>query len=358
MKQSRSINYDVVRTIAIIMVIICHSTEAIYSFNIEEWKMLDIFNKMFMIGSFTIGRLGVPLFLFLTGSLVLKKTFKTNEDVKEFYLHNLLPLLIAHIIWVIIYNIYFLIINREVLPTVYNMIKEILFLKAVPFNHYWYMSMIISTYIAIPFISVILQSFNNRTLKPILIFMFVVGFMIPFFNVFFLVSNINEYFNTGLILVSLGGTYGLYIIAGYIISQKEKIKRSACLIVGFISFIATCMLQAYSYHKGYYIYNVWYDFPLLIISSACLFAFLISYNYERINPFFKKTFKYISMISLFVYFYHFLILKIVENTFKTLELSNITTTLILSVFLLMFCIISSFILKTFKPIRKYVMRIK
>lgn len=44
---------------------------------------------------FALGRFGVPLFLYLTGRLVLSKLVDTNDDAFAFYKRKLLPLVTA-----------------------------------------------------------------------------------------------------------------------------------------------------------------------------------------------------------------------------------------------------------------------
>lgn len=109
--KKRIVQYDISRTFAILCVILCHSVETIYNFNKEGCNLLSSQSRIFMFFSFTIGRLGVPIFLFLSGALLLKKQINTDEDALKFYKKNLIPLIIVNSIWVIVYNIFFLLTN-------------------------------------------------------------------------------------------------------------------------------------------------------------------------------------------------------------------------------------------------------
>lgn len=72
LKTSKRIqSYDMARTFAILCVVLCHSVEFAYS-NINYMNLSEI-SQVFRIIFFTVGRLGVPIFLFLTGALTLKK---------------------------------------------------------------------------------------------------------------------------------------------------------------------------------------------------------------------------------------------------------------------------------------------
>lgn len=76
-------------------------------------------SQIFRITFFTIGRLGVPIFLFLTGALTLKKQIDTDEDVLKFYKKNLIPLLITIEIWNVFYNLFSLIMNKNLVLRFY-----------------------------------------------------------------------------------------------------------------------------------------------------------------------------------------------------------------------------------------------
>lgn len=61
---------DVVRTVAIFLVILNHCTETVYHLNYDSMIAFSKGVRLFALSNFTLGRVGVPLFLFLTGYLV------------------------------------------------------------------------------------------------------------------------------------------------------------------------------------------------------------------------------------------------------------------------------------------------
>ena len=85
--KNRNINLDITRTIAILCVVFCHSVESIYKFNLSFTRGLSTISKSFMFISFTIDRLGVPLFLFLFGFLLLvtNKRNNINERISRYF---------------------------------------------------------------------------------------------------------------------------------------------------------------------------------------------------------------------------------------------------------------------------------
>ncbi len=180
--KQRRIELDIARAFAIMCVILCHATETIYSFNRIGWIKLSSISRIFMFFSFTIGRLGVPIFLFLTGTLILKKKFQDDNDVYKFYKKSLIPLIIVNLIWIIIYNIYFWISNQKNVVTCEFIIKELLLLKQVPLPNMWYFPMIIGLYIVLPFVSKIVKTFSKKTLFILIGVMFIYSFIIPMIN--------------------------------------------------------------------------------------------------------------------------------------------------------------------------------
>lgn len=60
-------------------VVFCHSIQCISKFNMQTWNTFSLSSKSFMIISFTIARIGVPIFLCLTGTLTLRKNFEVTN---------------------------------------------------------------------------------------------------------------------------------------------------------------------------------------------------------------------------------------------------------------------------------------
>lgn len=88
---SRNISLDFIRSLAAFFVVLNHVTENIYTFTPEFVITMSEKAKWFAFSSYTLGRIGVPLFLLLTGYLVLSKIF-TSDTIVQFYKHSLLPL--------------------------------------------------------------------------------------------------------------------------------------------------------------------------------------------------------------------------------------------------------------------------
>lgn len=309
---------------------------------------------IFSLISFTIGRLGVPIFLFLSGALLLKKQIDTDEDVLKFYKKNLLPLIIVNIVWVIIYNIFFLFTNQKGYVTVKNVIKELLIIKKVPVPNMWYFPMIIGIYIGIPFIAKIVKTFSFKSLSIATIVTFISFFVLPTINVVF---NMNV--TTLLDLHFLGGTYGLYIILGYFITNKFKFKTKSIyiLLIAITNFILTLITQLISFSNiSKSKYWVWYDNVFLLITTICLFILFCRIDDSKIK--FKKAFNFVSKISLSLFFIHYSIIYILNDYFVKMQIMMPFKVIILFILGTTASIGITFVLSKIKFIAKHVLLIK
>ena len=64
-KMKRIPYMDVIRTIAIVMVVLVHACNFTYSYDVESMTSLGAGTRWMATIAFALGRLGVPLFLFL-----------------------------------------------------------------------------------------------------------------------------------------------------------------------------------------------------------------------------------------------------------------------------------------------------
>ena len=95
---------------------------------------------------------------------MLNRKYDNDDDVRNFYKKNLIPLILTTEIWIIIYNIFIVIYYNQKFD-IYILIKEMFFVETVPLMNMWYMPMIIGIYIAIPYLSKIVHSFSLKSLN-------------------------------------------------------------------------------------------------------------------------------------------------------------------------------------------------
>ena len=144
MKNKREYSFDILRVLAMIMVITIHVS------NVYSRSFGIISNKSFIISLIfnTISRISVPIFLMISGALLLDREFNINK-----YLKRLLKFIILIIVWDIIYLIW----EYYYLGITYNNLYRLLF---TPYRaHLWFLYTILLLYAVQPLLRIVLLSF-------------------------------------------------------------------------------------------------------------------------------------------------------------------------------------------------------
>ena len=79
--RGRTIWLDYARMLAIICVVITHTTERVYSLEAEILGQYSSYSRIFALSMHTIGRLGGPIFFFLTGYLLLDRDYPREQYI-------------------------------------------------------------------------------------------------------------------------------------------------------------------------------------------------------------------------------------------------------------------------------------
>ena len=106
MKKQRIAFLDFARALAILLVVLCHVIELFYPFSLEGMQGLHPRARIFATTALTIGRLGVPLFLMISGYLLLGRRYD-EERCRRFWKHNWLHLFFLTIVWILLYQLFF-----------------------------------------------------------------------------------------------------------------------------------------------------------------------------------------------------------------------------------------------------------
>lgn len=305
-KVNRYTELDICRSVAILLIIVNHALNTFYDVsNYQYWFSVSLFEKIFILTGYTLCRIGVPLFLMISGALILNKNLNSHDDIMKFYLKNLFPLVVTVTLWNIIYYCFSIILYHG---TFY--LKELLyivfFMKNSVMPHMWYMPMIIGIYIVLPFISIIVKNVKFKSILIPLIFSISIYFIIPYLkNIFILLgfsaTNIKTVIDTSF----LGGVYGTYIILGYYLYNKQilgKIKSFYLIVSSLAFFLISGLMQMFYYY--YHSHNiVYYNFLGIILCSIGVFEIITRFKKVH-NIKIKGIIEKISAFSLGLYFLH------------------------------------------------------
>lgn len=220
MKQ-RNESLDVIRALAAFCVVVNHAAEFVYSMNLEKFDGMTWSGRSFFFLAFTFGRIGVPLFLLLSGYLLLPRYYDA-AGVKKFYKHNFLPMLGVWEIWVLIYCIFISWHDQKPFDLV-EYIQKALLLRHAGLSHAWYMPMIIGMYLFLPYVANALHQIEGKLLGIFMLAVYAYCFVAPSVNLY---QTVFQIFPDKLVSaqpdLSYGGNcYGLYLVLGYEIARYQ-----------------------------------------------------------------------------------------------------------------------------------------
>lgn len=311
--QKRMFYLDLARVIAIIAISLNHAANrsySNYSGQMAEFLALPFGSTLFKTVMTVFSRIGVPLFLMITGVLIFNKKMDSVSDVKRFYKHNLLSLFVTAEIWYVLMYWILVIADNGIRgldwgKAIGGMFSTMLFQNQTTMGSMWYMPMILCVYTTLPFAVMVkdkLAGFREKIVLLPLALVFVIAMVVPAINDLLSVLGL-ERFSSPLGEHYLFSFYYVYIIVGYLVGWGAlgKLRTWAVAAVAAGSFLLCCAYQLWVYSQPAN-YLVSYSFPLMPVCAGFLFE-LVRRGAHRVQKA-EKPITYISRISFGIYFVH------------------------------------------------------
>ena len=315
----RHVYLDIARIFAILSITCYHAFSRSFALGVNHLQEYTSHCLLFTVLKsllYVFCRLGVPMFLAITGALLLNKSMESSRDLSRFYKHNWLSLLITTEIWyVIMYWFVLLSPGNTVLETqglgvaIVGMIKTMLFIDQTTLSSMWYMPMILCVYTTIPFMNIVKNKLSGmNALKYLLIpliLTYCVSTMLPVINDLRTVNS-RVPWSSALSESNLISQYYLYIFIGYFVSKGmlQRFKTRYILLGAGLSLAVCWAYQFYGFSQTNTLY-MRYQFPMLPICTGFLLEL-----FRRLPQLPKKcagVFAYLSKISFAIYFVHILL---------------------------------------------------
>lgn len=290
-KKDRKYGIDIIRIIAVILVLTVHFFLNTRYYSLENLGGNSI-RLQTIIRNFCM--ICVPLFMTITGFLN-----KKTEYNKSFFKGLLNVLLVWFFYSIIEFFVLNIIDKRFIGFDFINLIKYITSFNACGYS--WYIEMYIGLYLIAPVINNAYNSFDKKN-KLYLLILSIATIILPNFinNVFSNVIYIPNWWSNLYPIV-------YYICGKYIADNKPKIKKKTLIIL----FILT---QIFIFSYDYIAYIDYNNLPIFICT---ILVFLLFYDVNIKNKLLQKIIPYISAITLDIYLGSSLIDKLLYPVFNS-----------------------------------------
>ncbi len=306
---------DLIRCIAIVLIILVHTSGFPYQFYNANITNMDIVNWFTTNAFAAFGMVGVPLFIMLSGALLLNPD-KTDEPLRVFYKKRLDRIALPFIFWTIIYFIWSFTINGKPF-SLYNVEQGLL---GGSYAHLWYLYLLMGLYAITPIMRVLVKHLSRSLFSYLLILWFAGTVSTPFIHTF-------TTFNFNPVMFVFIDWIGYFLLGIYLLnanfSRKTAVTAASLGLLGTIigAWVVTGIAgQQYTD----YFHN--YVSATTIIGSAAIFFLLLSTKPTRLqsNNKVNRIMSWISQNTLGIYLIHIIVLVALTNRIFGIFLNTLT----------------------------------
>ena len=307
--KERIIQLDLLRLIAIVSVVIMHSTGAVQKF------YADGIDSVFIITNIpnSITRFAVPLFVMISGRLMINR----GHDYK-FLIYKSLHYLGIFFFWSTLYS---LVLNELPYFKTYS-IKSMLVNTVIDslsgWFHFWFLFLICGIYLILPVVELIINNISKSVLRYYCILNILFCFFgktlmeISLFN-----SVLGEHLNS--FLVGFLNIYTFYFMLGYWLkdySIKNK-KIFIVILMGGLAFNAIIGIISSQFSGARMVGFIDAQSPVTLLVCTCLF--ILVNNSRPCKGRLEKGIIILSELSFGVYLIHMLIIECIKKLYPSIS---------------------------------------
>jgi surface polysaccharide O-acyltransferase-like enzyme len=259
-----------------VLVIVVHAAsfpyipEDITSTEVMNWFASNVYSAF--------GYLGVPLFVMLTGALLLDPN-RNDEPLGVYFKKRLNRIALPVIFWTVAYFLWSYFVHYTPF-TLFNVSQGLL---TGSYSHLWFMYLLMGLYVAAPFLRILVKHLDNRKFTLLIAVWFIGVVATPAIHVF-------TDFSYNPVTFFLMDWAGYFLLGIYLLQNKRSSRvLYAALLVGVLVTIfgdwlitATFGLSYNGYFHGYLSFN-------MIIAAAGLFLLLATIPASRAETRFRNV---------------------------------------------------------------------
>lgn len=287
---------EYMKAVAILAVIVIHVTAPtlidFHKEGLNNWTVFNFYNS--------ISRFCVPVFLMISGALILSKDY---ASLKDYFRHRFSRIFYPFLFWgviFIVWNIYFISLKSQL--TVLDIFKLIfLNFRDGIYYHFWFVYLIIGLYLFYPIARIWLKNADQKNIRFYLIIWLIVSF--------FALPAINK-IRPGINMAYFSGYLGYPVLGYYLMNYTLNFKswnekRIGYLMVVFGTTFTFFGTQFLTLLKNEFDGNLYHYLMLnVIITSAGIFMI-----FKNLNPMVGIISKY----SYGIYLCHVIFLIIIKH---------------------------------------------
>lgn len=287
--KQRIFYFDILRTFAIIAVIICH----------VDHFFGPLTTNPQIIAQMTfhdIGRIGVPIFLMISGALLLNRDYELSSFIKRRFTRIIYPC----IFWFILIALTSLLFKRNSAYIWSVFIGEPSIM--------WYFWTLIGIYLFIPVLNTFIKEYELKGCEYFLAIWFFT-MVLKTFSAYPLLPHLD--------LSYFAGYVGYPVLGYYLANKKFNLTDKQMCVLGFVILLIFLSVFVYlDFNKTGHVSLIYQNVPIIFMGSG---VFLFVKYLDKINAFDKikenivgKAILSISMCSYGMYFSHVIVLRFVE----------------------------------------------
>jgi surface polysaccharide O-acyltransferase-like enzyme len=323
------VHVDLIRAVAIMAAVLVHAAGrwSITSQELSQLNTVGMASWVTVLVYQCFATLGVPLFLMLTGLLLLQPD--KNESLSVFFKKRFARIGVPLIFWTIIYFIWDFTVLK--IPFTASTILQGTLNGA--YTQFWYIHVLLGLYLLTPLLRVIIAHANQSLIKYFVVLWLISVSILPFLNmisVFQLSKNI----------FTIAGYMGYFILGVYLSSVQIRRRTALTFMLIGISLIALgTYMMAVSNASSMYFFQEYLS-PTVIFTSVMAFLLLLTIkspnpSRRKIRHLLNKLIKTISQNTLGIYFVHVIVIETIQWGLLGFTLNRETLNPVIAVPLLM-----------------------
>ncbi|MCL2691380.1 MAG: acyltransferase family protein [Candidatus Bathyarchaeota archaeon] len=326
------VHVDLIRTVAIMSVVLLHAVGrwSITSQELGQLNASGMVSWVILLIYQCFATFGVPLFLMLTGLLLLQP--EKNESLRVFFKKRFTRICLPLLFWTIIYFIW----DFFVIKFPFSMSTILQGVLNGAYTQFWYIYMLLGLYLLTPLLRVIIAHASQTLIKYFLALWFISVSILPFLSLLSpFLPNKNIFVITG---------YVGYFVLGIYLSSVQIRRRTALFFMFLgttLTALGTYVLAASNDVGGMYFFQEYLS-PTVICASVMAFLLLLTIKPSAPSPtqevkpsIINKFLKLVSKNTLGIYFVHVIVIESIQSGLLGFTLNRATLNPILEIPLLM-----------------------